>query len=269
MALHIPGRHVLSFAAAAALLTAGCDDGPAAPFDGPVAANVSTIDFGDLDTNFGPGADQTLTVTNTSDRPVTVGPVTLEGEAPDAFTLTTAAETMALAPGASWEISVTFDPDQAGERGARVVFPADGGEGAVVFVSGRGRAFEYRQVDRMGIPGLNTVFNHPPQFSKTDYNVATPDRDVADYTALFETVLGAVGNADPSGTAALLLPDALPVSLSGATSFATLTGRDLADDAVDVALSVTVGEPSLHSDNVDANDRAFLMAFPYLAEAHR
>ncbi|NNF29113.1 MAG: DUF4331 family protein, partial [Gemmatimonadetes bacterium] len=78
-----------------------------------------------------------------------------------------------------------------------------------------------------------------------------------------------VANADPEGTAGLLLPDALPVSLAAdMTSFATLTGRALADDAVDVALFVTVGVEELQSDNVDANDVAFLSEFPYLAPAN-
>ena len=126
----------------------------------------------------------------------------------------------------------------------------------------------------MGIPALNTVFNHPPStpgFSKVAYNRKSPQTDSADYTAQFVTVLGAVANEDPAQTAALLLPDELPVDLSADTSdFATLNGRRLADDAVDVALSVTIGDTLSHlrSDNVDANDKAFLDAFPFLAPPH-
>ena len=90
--------------------------------------------------------------------------------------------------------------------------------------------------------------------------------DLATYRGLFEIVAGAVGNADPAATAGLLLPDELPVDMGAATtSFATLTGRALADDAVDVALTVVVGIEALQSDNVDANDRPFTAAFPYLA----
>ncbi len=128
---------------------------------------------------------------------------------------------------------------------------------------------QYRQVDRVGIPALNTVFNHPPVFSKTDYNTAGPDSDLAAYTGLFETVLGAVANADPTATAALLLPDELPVSLGETVSnFAALTGRKPADDATDVALQVVVGIVALQSDNVDANDVPFLTSFPYLAPSN-
>jgi Domain of unknown function (DUF4331) len=129
----------------------------------------------------------------------------------------------------------------------------------------------FTQVDRMGIPTLNTVFNHPKAvtgFSKTSYNLRGPESDMAEYKAQFTTVLGAVANDKPEETAMLLLPDELPVHLGSATSdFAKLDGRKLEDDAVDIALSVTVGSSlaSLHSDHVDANDVAFLTDFPYLA----
>ena len=149
--------------------------------------------------------------------------------------------------------------------------PADGPDVEVVLM-GQAARFQYQQVDRMGIPGLNTVFNHPSGiagFDKKEYNRVTPAGDVAAYTNQFVTVLTAVGNADPAGTAALLLPDELPVDLGASvTSFATLTGRALADDAVDVALAVTVGIAALHSDHVDANDTAFRTTFPYVAAAH-
>ena len=119
---------------------------------------------------------------------------------------------------------------------------------------------------------MNTVFNHPSGtagFDKTLYNVSSPAGDVATYTAQFETVLGAVGNADPAATAALLLPDELPVSLGASpTAFASLTGRTLSDDATDVALFVTVGAAELQSDNVDANDLPFRTTFPYVAAPH-
>ena len=124
----------------------------------------------------------------------------------------------------------------------------------------------YTQVDRIGIPALNTVFNHPPAFSKVDYNTSGPATDVANYNARFITVLAAVANANPAGTAAALLPDELPVNLASATSnFALLDGRKPSDDATDIALTIVVGVPALQSDNVDANDVAFLNSFPYLA----
>ncbi len=136
---------------------------------------------------------------------------------------------------------------------------------------GPGAEDTFTQVDRVGIPALNTVFNHPPAFSKTAYNIAGPANDLSAYRSQFETVLGAVANADPSATTGVLLPDVLPVNLgSAASNFANLDGRKPEDDATDIALSVYIGPSlsSLHSDNVDANDVAFPTTFPYLAPAH-
>ncbi|MDB5049210.1 MAG: hypothetical protein JWO30_2281 [Fibrobacteres bacterium] len=132
----------------------------------------------------------------------------------------------------------------------------------------------FTQVDRMGIPALNTVFNHPKTvsgFSKTLYNQRGPDSDLVNYKAQFKTVLGAVANADPEATVLLLLPDELPAKLGSATSdFAALDGRKLEDDAADIALTVAVGPtlPALHSDHVNANDTAFSAEFPFLAGPH-
>lgn len=132
----------------------------------------------------------------------------------------------------------------------------------------------FDQVDRMGLPTLNTVFNHPKSvegFSKTGYNLAGPETDMAKYTDQFKTVLGAVANDDPEATANALLPDELPAKMGSAVSdFSKLDGRKLEDDAVDVALSLVVGSTlaSLHSDNVDANDVPFQAEFPYLADPH-
>lgn len=254
----------------AAFSVAACDDteGPTFPTTPVVLPDVASLDFGTLDNNFGPGTTFSASITNTGSSSVMVGPLSIAGTHAADFMITSSTAAVALAAGASMTVTLVFDPSGTGTRDAAVIAPTDDPQtgSVVVALRGTGGAFSYAQVDRIGIPALNTVFNHPPQFSKTDYNVASPMDDLATYTGLFETVLGAVGNADPSATAALLLPDALPVDMSaGTTSFATLTGRDLADDAVDVALTVTVGPMELHSDNVDANDVPFLGSFPYLA----
>ena len=72
--------------------------------------------------------------------------------------------------------------------------------------------------------------------------------------------------------------DVLNVSTTGTTTFFdgtnVLTGRALADDVIDVELLLIFGgpagtdNPGLTSDNVDANDKAFLSSFPYLAAPH-
>lgn len=131
----------------------------------------------------------------------------------------------------------------------------------------------YSQVDRMGIPTVNTVFNHPASvsgFSKTKYNQAGPENDVASYKSQFETVLGAVQNEDPVAASEFLLPDELPVKPATESDFSQLNGRRLQDDAVDIALFLVIGDSlaSLHSDNVDSNDTPFRQDFPYLADPH-
>ncbi len=259
-----PLFRTLAALATVAALTA-CDDDTVGPVAPMVDADVMSVDFGALDVDFGPGMTRIVTLTNTGSESVMLGAPSVSGSGAAAFMLDGAPGLTTLAAGATLEIGLIFDPVSAGPTSAQLDVPVTGGDAVMVALAGTGADYVYRQVDRIGIPALNTVFNHPPAFSKVDYNTASPADDLATYTGRFETVLGAVANPDPSGTAALLLPDALPVSLAGETSFATLTGRDLADDAVDVALSVTVGIESLKSDNVDANDVAFLGSFPYLA----
>lgn len=264
-------RPIRSAALAALALTtfAACDDDSTGILMADVSVDVSSLAFETLDVDFGAGLTQTVVVRNGGDRPALIGPATVTGSAAADFVVDGGSAPTTLAAGESMELSIAFDPNGTGTRTGTLALSVENGTAIAVALSGTGADFTYRQVDRIGIPTLNTVFNHPPQFSKTDYNTASPSVDVATYTSLFETVLGAVANPDPSATAALLLPDALPVSLGvSTTAFASLTGRDLADDAVDVALMVTVGIESLHSDNVDSNDRAFLAAFPYLADPH-
>jgi hypothetical protein len=73
----------------------------------------------------------------------------------------------------------------------------------------------------------------------------------------------------------VLATDVLNVSLDGTTTFYdgtnVLTGRALADDVITVELLLIFGgedfteNPGLSNDYVDANDKAFLSSFPYLA----
>lgn len=256
-------RSLAALTAVAAL--AACEDDTVGPVAAMVDADVMSVDFGALDVDFGAGMAQMVTLTNNGSESVMLDAPTVTGSDAAAFMLDGTPGATTLAAGGTLQIALAFDPGSSGAASAQLMVPVTGGDAVMVALTGTGADYDFRQVDRIGIPALNTVFNHPPVFSKVDYNTASPANDLADYTARFETVLGAVANPDPSATAALLLPDALPVSLAGATNFGTLTGRDLADDAVDVALSVTVGIDELKSDNVDSNDVAFLTSFPYLA----
>jgi hypothetical protein len=254
--------------------TAACDD-PIDPSELPaleVAASSSSF----RDAELAVGTDETILVRvqNAGGGPLTISRIAIQGADAGAFAIVEGGMPGRLAPGGSRDVRVSFLPTSEGAKTAVLSIESDDPADAEVQleVSGRAERFQYRQVDRFGIATLNTVFNHPSGvagFSKRAYNLASPEHDLATYRTQFETVLGAVANPNPSATAALLLPDELPVNMGAAvTRFAELTGRALADDAVDVALSVTVGIASLQSDNVDGNDKAFRTAFPYVAAPH-
>ena len=261
-----------AFFAAAALLAplTGCDDDsgtdPMAD-TGQADVSVTALAFGDRDINLGASATQMVTVRNSGAGALMISGVTTSGP----FSEGTGTTSVTLSPSQEVVFEVAFDPQAEGAAEGSLAFTTDDPARTSVSVAltGSGAVYRYQQVDRQGIPALNTVFNHPPAFSKTAYNTAGPSADLGSYAGQFEVVLGAVANADPSGTARLLLPDALPVSLGASPSaFGSLTGRALADDAVDVALTVVVGVPGLQSDNVDSNDVPFLTEFPYLAPAN-
>jgi hypothetical protein len=126
-----------------------------------------------------------------------------------------------------------------------------------------------RQVERMGLPGINTIFNHT-DLTKEAYNRAGPQTDVADYAddvaGVVSLITGLAGTAaDPdaygAAVAGLLLPDVITYDTAQSANFAALNGRALADDVIDVALTVVANTPL--SDCV-ANDSTFSTSFPYL-----
>ena len=80
---------------------------------------------------------------------------------------------------------------------------------------------------------------------------------------------------DKATFAGALVTDVLNVKMNGKTTFFdgtnVLTGRALADDVIDTELLLIFGGPAgtanatLTKDNVNANDKAFMTTFPYLA----
>ncbi len=125
------------------------------------------------------------------------------------------------------------------------------------------------QVERMGLPGINTIFNHIDS-TKEAYNRAKPQNDVANYTGqvagVVELISGLAGVvADPHTygltIAGALLPDVITYNTATNANFAALNGRALPNDVIDVALSVVAGTPL--TDCV-ANDSTFSASFPYL-----
>lgn len=145
-----------------------------------------------------------------------------------------------------------------------------------------------RRIDRMGKPGLNTVFIDPFKADATDkdrYNRSGPASDPATWGPTFEAVLEYFGNSPATADAirGLLLPDVINITTAdlgkaNGTSFTgdkaghILNGRTLAEDVIDFELNVVTGGLEGHAilttDNVGANDVPFMTSFPYLAPAH-
>lgn len=143
----------------------------------------------------------------------------------------------------------------------------------------------YLLEDQMGRPAINTVF--VASADKDDFNTTIPSEQGAKYASKFKTNLEALSPAfnestdtnalGQSSTAftTLLATDVLNVSLDGTTTFYDgtnlLTGRALADDVITTELLLIFGgedfteNSTLSDDHVDANDKAFLTSFPYLA----
>jgi len=128
------------------------------------------------------------------------------------------------------------------------------------------------QIDRMGRPAINTVFNHGTD--KNLFNSVTPDHDRTTVTAEGVTflesftqtlmALGGYSQSDATGIAEILLPDILTYDYSSSAGF--LNGRNLTDDVIDIELNlvsnggVTGDDAHVHTD--------LLSVFPYLGNPH-
>jgi hypothetical protein len=116
-------------------------------------------------------------------------------------------------------------------------------------------------IDRMGRPAIATVFI--PSGQKDAFNQTEPKDDVAMWKSTVVASLNSLGS-DPA-LADALLPDILTIDTSSTAGF--LNGRALSDDVIDIELNLLSGG-AVPTDFVDANDRAFLPGFPYLAPPH-
>lgn len=162
------------------------------------------------------------------------------------------------------------------------------------------------QEDIMGRPGINTVFSGS-DIVKNDFNNSVV-ADRASFQPIFEATLelyhdvygdalgvsidyetNILGLDAPTFTTVLAQFDALQVAPDGPTTYfdpgtgTALTGRNLADDVIDISLILMFGgmdgtrfdgadndgdgmpdTPQLTSDGVDSGDRDFGLSFPYL-----
>jgi len=137
----------------------------------------------------------------------------------------------------------------------------------------------YIQIDQMARPAVNTVFVGSAR--KNEFNTTIPGAMNGSFLADFKAVLNSFGYTQNAlgqnidAFAGLLATDVLNVSLTKPTTFFdgtnVLTGRNLADDVIDVELLLIFGgpagasNPGLTKDNVAGNDKPFLTTFPYLA----
>ena len=132
---------------------------------------------------------------------------------------------------------------------------------------GPGEEETFTQVDRFGLPAINTVFI--PSAMKQDFNRSVPGNDRAQFRDEALATLEAFGvtGAAAEGLADAVLPDIQPIDTSQPTAF--LNGRKPTDDVITGELMLIFGDnAALNDDHVDANDVAFLPAFPYFAEPH-
>ncbi len=142
----------------------------------------------------------------------------------------------------------------------------------------------FEQDDQMARPAINTVFVDASE--KDAFNTTAPSLQGGMFGSKFTTKLMALNpgyttnalglNADQF--TGVLSTDVLNVSTTAPTTFFdgtnVLTGRALADDVIDVELTLIFGgpggtdNPGLTKDNVNGNDKGFLSSFPYLANPH-
>jgi hypothetical protein len=124
---------------------------------------------------------------------------------------------------------------------------------------------ELTQVDRMGRPAINTVFNHGND--KNVFNSVPPTQDRAMFTNNVVSTLEALGGysaSEAAGIAQILLPDILTYDYSSSAGF--LNGRKLTDDVIDIELNL-VTHGGITGDGVGAHTD-LLSVFPYLGNPH-
>ncbi len=124
------------------------------------------------------------------------------------------------------------------------------------------------QIDRMGRPAINTVFNVGED--KNAFNAGMPSTDRANFFEAFENRLTALSGGkytheQVSGIIDILLPDMLTYDPTKPVA-GPLNGRALKDDVIDVELDlVTAG--AIKSDCVGPH-KDYESTFPYVGDAH-
>jgi len=142
-----------------------------------------------------------------------------------------------------------------------------GGDGKAIGVYASTEDQNGNQLDQMGRPAINTVFNNQDehQADRQMFNETRPAKqDNAGYRDHVKDVLTALGAADPAGLAGVLIPDLLTYETANMDGF--LNGRRLQDDVIDAELGL-VTNGAITTDCVD-NDSNFRSSWPFLAKAN-
>jgi len=160
-----------------------------------------------------------------------------------------------------------------------------GGNSNVITLWARTLNVDGRQIDRMGLPAINTVLIRPNRFIgalpnpfvpnpnaptatsfKDQFNLTLPINDRTAWGPEVRRALGLLGAANPAGLADAVLPDVLTLDVTSSAGFVTgpLNGRQLADDVIDLELNL-VTNGGLTTDSINSNNKAFRTRFPYAA----
>lgn len=138
------------------------------------------------------------------------------------------------------------------------------------------------QLDRMAIPAINTALI--PADMKDAFNKGAPATDATAFRATGQATMqglrdavdavlngpvgqqdgGPLGNLTSQQVAEALIPDIVTIDFSKPVAFPN--GRQLTDDVIDTALQLVLNRTAGITDKIDANDKSFGSAFPYLAD---
>jgi len=144
-------------------------------------------------------------------------------------------------------------------------------------------ATSFVQIERMGLPTVNVVLTLPKTFPasgaalaagenqlnsdlKDRFNKGAPADDLEVFKAdIVKRLTELSGSADYANTTvAKILPDTLTLDLTATNLTGFLNGRRPQDDVIDAVLNL-VTNGGATTDNVNANDKAFLTDFPFFA----
>ena len=126
------------------------------------------------------------------------------------------------------------------------------------------------QIDQMGRPAINTVFNHTAA-DKELFNVTPPSQQADPSKPFTQNIIDTLtsfgwSTASATGIASFLLPDVVTYDTRTAANGTAFNGRALADDVIDAELGVTTMN-HVTSDCVAAHTD-YQSSFPYLGVPH-